>query len=106
MISTRKIQRKKRENERGAIFDGTRGSFVFLPLKEFEEIKSKKEIDDDFENSVGYRSNGISKSYSPMDLVDLLSTKSDAELACITSDEKYEMETKLLNLMVRLRNLK
>ena len=78
----------------------------FLPLKEFEEIKSKKEIDDDFENSVGYRSNGISKSYSPMDLVDLLSTKSDAELACITSDEKYEMETKLLNLMVRLRNLK
>ena len=41
-----------------------------------------------------------------MDLVDLLSTKSDAELACITSDEKYEMETKLLNLMVRLRNLK
>ena len=78
-----------------------------LPLdKEFEEIKSKKEIDDDFENSVGYRSNGISKSYSPMDLVDLLSTKSDAELACITSDEKYEMETKLLNLMVRLRNLK
>lgn len=55
---------------------------------------------------MGYRSNGISKSYSPMDLVDLLSTKSDAELACITSDEKYEMETKLLNLMVRLRNLK
>ena len=44
MISTRKIQRKKRENERGAIFDGTRGSFVFLPLKEFEEIKSKKKL--------------------------------------------------------------
>ena len=44
MISTRKIQRKKKENERGAIFDGTRGSFVFLPLKEFEEIKSKKKL--------------------------------------------------------------
>lgn len=77
-----------------------------LPLKEFEEIRSKKDLADDLYNSVGPSSNEIKRSCSPMELVDLLSTKSDAELACITSDEKYDMETKLLNLMVRLRRFK
>ena len=44
MISTRKIQREEKRNERGAIFDGTKRLLRIFAIKEFEEIKSKKKL--------------------------------------------------------------
>ncbi|EMG47807.1 RIF1 Telomere length regulator protein RIF1 [Candida maltosa Xu316] len=39
----------------------------------------------------------------PMTLISMLNDKSDEELSSLTAEERYNMETKLLNFMIRLR---
>ena len=43
--------------------------------------------------------------YSPIQLTDMLEDLSNDEISSMTSEERYSMETKLLNLMVRIRGL-
>ncbi|RCK56475.1 Telomere length regulator protein RIF1 [Candida viswanathii] len=44
--------------------------------------------------------------YSPLQLSEMLDDLSDEQLSSMTNEEKYNMETKLLNLMVRLRGIR